>query len=88
MENALRRETLLETEEIEKGLKTMNLNIRSRLLALPAKLAHALAEAGGEQAVIHDILKRAVCEVLEELTDYRKLLEERGENSGKENENH
>lgn len=86
MENKLRKEELLEAEDIEKGLKTMNLNIRSRLLALPAKLAHALAEAGGDQATIYDILKQAVCGVLEELTDYRKLLEERGEGDGTESE--
>lgn len=86
MENALRREALLEVGDIEKGLKTMNLNIRSRLLSLPAKLAHALAAAGGDQATIYDILKQAVCGVLEELADYRKLLEERGEGDGAESE--
>lgn len=86
MENARLRGNLLEAGEIEKGLRTMNLNIRSRLLSLPAKLAHALAATGGEQAAIYDILKRAICEVLEELADYRKLLEEGREKDGAESE--
>lgn len=71
MENDLRRGTLHSTEDIEKGLKTMMLNIRSRFLALPAKLSPTLASMGGNQAGIFDELKAAIDEALEELSDYR-----------------
>lgn len=88
MENDRLRGELLEAGEIEKGLRAMNLNIRSRFLSIPAKLAPALVAANGEQAAIYDLLKRAVCETLEELTDYRKLLEARNEDEETEHENH
>ena len=87
MENARLRGELLEVGEIEKGLRTMNLNIRSRFLSIPAKLAPALVAASGDQAAMYDLLKRAVCETLEELTDYRKLLEERERQNEAESEN-
>lgn len=88
MENARLRGELLEAGEIEKGLRAMNLNIRSRFLSVPAKLAPALVAANGDQAAIYDLLKRAVCETLEELTDYRKLLEARNEDEETKHENH
>ena len=76
MENARLRWEFLEVGEIEKGLRTMNHNIRSRFLAMPAKLAPVLSKMAGDQAAILDALKQEVYEALEELTDYRKLLEE------------
>lgn len=74
MENELRRGTLHRTEDIEQGLKTMCLNIRSRFLALPAKLSPTLAALGGDQAGIFDEMKKAIDEVLEELSDYRVVF--------------
>lgn len=71
MENDLRRGSLHKTEDIETGIKTMLLNIRSRFLSLPAKLAPALAAMGGDQAGIFDELKRSIDETLEELSDFR-----------------
>ena len=88
MENARLRGELLEAGEIEKGLRTMNLNIRSRFLSIPAKLAPALVAASGDQAVMYDLLKRAICETLEELTDYRSLLEVKDEDEETENGDH
>ena len=88
MENARLRGELLEAGKIEKGLRTMNLNIRSRFLSIPAKLAPALVAASGDQAVMYNLLKRAICETLEELTDYRSLLEEKNEDEETENEDH
>lgn len=88
MENARLRGELLEAGEIEKGLRTMNLNIRSRFLSIPAKLAPALVVASGDQAAMYDLLKRAICEALEELTDYRQLLEAKDEDEGTENEDY
>ena len=70
MENDLRRGTLHSSEEIEKGIKTMCLNIRSRFLTLPAKLAPKLAEMDGNQAAIFDELNQAMKEALEELSRF------------------
>lgn len=46
LENELRRGEVHRTEDIERGIKTMFLNIRSRFLALPAKLSPTLATLG------------------------------------------
>ncbi len=70
MENDLRRGTLLSSENIEKGIKTICLNIRAKLLALPAKLSPRLSQMGGDQAGIYDELKQTIDESLEELSDY------------------
>lgn len=74
MDNAARRGELHSTQDIEAGVKTMCLNIRSRFLAMPAKLSPALTAAGDNQAEIFDILKSAIDEALEELSDYRVAL--------------
>lgn len=70
MENELCRGALHRTEDIEKGILTMCLNIRQNFLSLPSKLAPELA-AAESQAEIFDRLKAAVEEVLEALSDYR-----------------
>ncbi len=41
MDNDLRRGDLHSTQDIEKGIQTMCLNIRSRFLAMPAKLLNS-----------------------------------------------
>lgn len=48
LENELRKGEVHRTEDIERGIKSMFLNIRSRFLALPAKLSPTLATMGGE----------------------------------------
>ena len=70
MENDVRRGVLHSSEDIKKGIKTMCLNIRSRFLTLPAKLAPKLAEMNGNQAAIFDELNRAMKEALEGLSNY------------------
>lgn len=70
LENELRRGDIHRTEDIERGVKTMILNIRSRFLALPAKLSPTLATLG-DQTAIFDELKKAIEEILEEMSDYR-----------------
>ena len=70
MENDVRRGTLHSSEDIEKGIKAMCLNIRSRFLTLPAKLAPKLAEMDGNQAAIFDELNKAMKEALEGLSNY------------------
>ncbi len=86
MENDLRRGVLLSSEEIEKGIKRMCLNIRTKLLTLPAKLSPRLSQMSGDQAGIFDELKKAVDEALEELSDYRTLLALTGEDDEEEDE--
>lgn len=71
MDNDLRRGDLHSTQDIEKGIQTMCLNIRSRFLAMPAKLSPTLAAMDGNQAAIFDEMKKAIDETLEELSDYR-----------------
>lgn len=85
MENDLRRGDLHRTADIERGLKTMILNMRSRFLSLPAKLSPALAAMGGNQTEIFDALKAAIDETLEELSDYQvAFAAQDGEDHGKE----
>jgi phage terminase Nu1 subunit (DNA packaging protein) len=59
LENELRKGEVHRTEDIERGIKSMFLNIRSRFLALPAKLSPTLATMGGNQTGIFDELKQA-----------------------------
>lgn len=87
MDNALRRGETHRTEDIEQGIKTMFLNMRSRFLALPAKLSPALASMGGNQTAIFDGLKKAIDETLEELSDYKVAFAvQDGERDGEEEE--
>jgi phage terminase Nu1 subunit (DNA packaging protein) len=71
LENELRKGEVHRTEDIERGIKSMFLNIRSRFLALPAKLSPTLATMGGNQTGIFDELKQAIDEILEEMSDYQ-----------------
>ena len=87
MDNDLRRGDLHRTEDIELGIKTILLNARGRLLALPAKLSPTLATMGGDRTAIFDEIKKAIDEVLEELSDYQIAFAERdGEDDGEETE--
>ena len=63
MDNDLRRGDLHSTQDIEKGIQTMCLNIRSRFLAMPAKLSPTLAAMDGNQAAIFDEMKKAIDEM-------------------------
>lgn len=86
LENELRRGDIHRTEDIERGIKTMILNIRGRFLALPAKLSPTLATLG-DQTAIFDELKKAIEEILEEMSDYRAAFAEQdGGNDGQQEE--
>ena len=85
MENKVRRGELHSAEDIEKGIKTMCLNIRSRFLTLPAKLAPTLVKMGS-QAQIFDELKKAIDEALEELRSFKVALALNGGNDEEESE--
>lgn len=87
LENELRKGEVHRTEDIERGIKSMFLNIRSRFLALPAKLSPPLATMGGNQIGIFDELKQAIDEILEEMSDYRVAFAvQDGESDGEEAE--
>ena len=78
MENDVRRGNLHSTEDIEKGLATMCLNIRGRLSTLPAKLSGELAQMGGDRAGIFDKMKGAIDEALEDLSGYNVAFAVKG----------
>lgn len=83
MENDLRRGEVHRTADIERGIQSMFLNIRSRFLALPAKLSPTLSTMGRDQTGIFDELKGAIEEILEEMSDYRvAFAAEDGEDDG------
>ena len=83
MEKDLRRGEVHRTADIERGIQSMFLNIRSRFLALPAKLSPTLSTMGGDQTGIFDELKGAIEEILEEMSDYRvAFAAEDGEDDG------
>lgn len=87
LENELRKGEVHRTEDIERGIKSMFLNIRSRFLALPAKLSPTLATMGENQIGIFDELKQAIDEILEEMSDYRVAFAvQDGESDGEEAE--
>ena len=87
LENELRKGEVHRTEDIERGIKSMFLNIRSRFLALPAKLSPTLATMGGNQTGIFDELKQAIDEILDEMSDYRVAFAvQDGESDGEEAE--
>ena len=87
LEKELRKGEAHRTEDIERGIKSMFLNIRSRFLALPAKLSPTLATMGGNQTGIFDELKQAIDEILEEMSDYRVAFAvQDGESDGEEAE--
>lgn len=70
---------LHETADIERAMKTMCLNFRTRALALPAKLAPELATMRGDQAAIFDRLTSELREILEELSQYAVAFAENRE---------
>ena len=78
MENEARRGNLHSTEDIEKGLATMCLNIRGRFSTLPAKLSGELAQMDGDRAAIFDTLKAAIDEALEDLSGYNVAFAVKG----------
>ena len=79
MENEVRRGNLHTSEDVEKGIKTMCLNFKARMMTIPAKLSGELAQLDGNQAEIFDRLKEAIDEALEELSGANAALTARGE---------
>lgn len=87
LEDELRKGGVHRTKDIEQGVKSMSLDIRSRFLALPAKLSLILATMGGNQAGMSDELKQAIDEIPEGMSDYRVASAvQDSENDGEEAE--
>ncbi len=74
MDNDERLGNLHSTEDIEKGIKALCINVRSRMLIIPAKLSPTLAEMPRDQAAIFDLLKTAITEALEEMSGYNAAM--------------
>lgn len=81
LELRVRKNELHTTEDVEKALTDMLVNFRTKLMAIPAKLSPIMAKKK-DQTEIFRLLKAAIDETLEELSDFDKICKE-GE---KENE--
>ena len=84
MDNDMRQGNLHTTEDVEKGIKAMCLNVRSRMLVIPAKLSPTLAEMPQDQAAIFDLLKNAINEALEEMSNYNAAMAIGNDNGAEE----
>lgn len=81
-ENRIKDGEVHSAEDIERAVKTLCLNIRGKLLSIPAKLAPELATMGGQQEKIFDALRETIREALEELSDYRTAFARETEEDG------
>ena len=77
LELQVRKGELHKTEDVEKVMTDMFVNFRTRLLAIPAKLSPILTKKK-DQTEIFKLLKSAIDEALEELSDFDKVFEEGG----------
>ncbi len=79
MELKIRKKDLHSTEEIEQAISTALVTFKTRLLAIPAKLSPDLA-VRKDKTEIFRVLKTAMDEVLEELSDFDNIFKEDEEN--------
>lgn len=75
----LKKRELHTTEDIELTVTAILTRFRSKIRALPARLAPQCAITNDKQE-IYELLKKATDETLEELSDLESLLIEEGEN--------
>lgn len=78
-----REKTLHESDDVERLISRMLTNFRSRLLSIPAKLSPILAKKA-DKTEIYGIMRDAIYEALDELSDYNNLF--RGGEEDAENE--
>nr|DAH34548.1 MAG TPA: DNA packaging protein [Caudoviricetes sp.] len=76
MENRVRKAELLEVGDVEKAYSTVMMNFRSRILALPQKLAPAVAALEGDEQQIQDLIQAELQEALETLSHAEAALAE------------
>lgn len=82
LELQVRKNEIHTTEDVEKALTDMLVNFRTKLMAIPAKLSPIMAKKK-DQTEIFKLLKAAIDETLEELSDFDKICkEEEKENEG------
>ena len=80
MENRARKAELLEVSSVERTYSAVIMNFRSRILALPQKLAPAVAALEGDQQQIQDLIQAELEETLGTLSHVEEALaEEEGE---------
>lgn len=76
MENRVRKAELMEVGDVEKAYSTVMMNFRSRILALPQKLAPAVASMEGDQQQIQDLIQAELEEALETLSYVEEAVAE------------
>ena len=76
MENRVRKAELMEVGDVEKAYSTVMMNFRSRILALPQKLAPAVASMEGDQQQIQDLIQAELEEALETLSHVEEAVAE------------
>ena len=86
MDNEERRGDIHTTEDVKRGLKTICLNIRGRMLVLPAKLSAKIATMNGKQSEIFDLLKDEIEGALEELSRAEYIVAGEVRADGEEND--
>ena len=74
-ENKVRNGELYRKSDIMTGMTTIVMNLRSRLLALPNKLAANIAKLDGDEDKIMDLLQSSLREIMEEFSNYQVALE-------------
>ena len=72
-ETALKDGTLHRAQDVETIVTKMLMNFRSRIMAIPAKLASRLSKESDTTAIF-EILKEATDDALDELSDYDRLF--------------
>ena len=86
MENRVRKAELLEVGDVEKAYSTMMMNFRSRILALPQKMAPAIVALEGEEQQVQDLLQAELEEALETLSKPEEALAALGDEDNEETE--
>lgn len=74
-ENKVRNGKLYRKSDITVGMTTVVMNLRSRLLALPNKLAANIAKLDGDEGKIMDLLQSSLYEIMEEFSNYQVALQ-------------
>lgn len=81
LELQVRKNELHTTEDIEKALTDILVNFRTKLMAIPAKLSPIMAKKK-DQTEIFKLMKAAIDETLEELSDFDRIMKKDGEDEG------
>ncbi len=81
LELQIRKNELHTTVDIEKALTDILVNFRTKLMAVPAKLSPIMAKKKDETEIFK-LMKAAIDETLEELSDFDKICKEDKGNEG------